>query len=182
MSARWQDGRRAGVKLAAGSIASLMLLTSVTASAQSGKATAKAKLIARGQYLVTIMDCGGCHTGGALAGKPDPNRRLAGSEIGFEIPGIGVVYPKNLSPDPDTGLGKWTDPEIVRAIRGGQGRDGQPLAPIMPWPSYSILSDADVQAIVAYLRSVPPVRFEAPRNAKPGEKATAPYLSVVAPK
>ena len=149
------------------------------ASAQPG--TADPRLVARGQYLVTIMDCGGCHTPGALAGRPDSSRRLAGSDIGFAIPDVGVVYPKNLTPDAETGLDTWTDAEIVRAIRQGQSRDGRPLIPVMPWPSYVILDDADAQAIVAYLRSLSPVRFQVPLNVKAGEKPTAPYLTVVTP-
>ncbi len=93
----------------------------------------------RGQYLVRITDCGGCHTPGALAGKPDASRQLAGSDIGFGGP-WGVAYPRNLTPDKETGLGAWTDAEIIRALRQGQSRDGRPLAPIMPWPSYAALA------------------------------------------
>jgi mono/diheme cytochrome c family protein len=145
-------------------------------------APAQTDLQARGRYLTTIMDCGGCHTPGALAGNPDGQRLLAGSNIGFELPGLGVVYPRNLTPDPETGLGRWTDAEILRALRQGQGRDGRALAPIMPWPAYGILTDDDARAIVAFLRSVPPVRFEVPPYAKTGEKPTAPYLTVVQPR
>ena len=64
-------------------------------------------LLARGDYLVHIMDCSGCHTYGALAGPPDMTRFLGGSDTGFEIPGLGVFYPPNLTPDPATGLGRW---------------------------------------------------------------------------
>jgi len=62
-------------------------------------AQASAQTMSRGEYLVTIMHCGGCHTPGALAGKPDFSRKLAGSSIGFGIPGVGVVYPPNLTSD-----------------------------------------------------------------------------------
>ena len=71
----------------------------------------------RGAYLAKIMDCGGCHTPGALAGKPDEARSLAGSDIGFGIPGLGVFYPPNLTGDAATGLGKWSAAEIVTAGR-----------------------------------------------------------------
>ncbi|HEY3068457.1 MAG TPA: cytochrome c [Methylomirabilota bacterium] len=138
-------------------------------------------LVARGQYLATIMDCAGCHTPGALRGKPDANRALAGSDVGFGTP-AGVVYPTNLTPDPDTGLGRWTEAEIVRAIRQGESRDGRVLVPVMPWPSYSVLRADDVRALVAFLRSVPPVRHATPRNAKPGETPSAPYLTIVTPR
>jgi mono/diheme cytochrome c family protein len=149
--------------------------------AGAGARAADEDLVTRGQYLVTIMDCTGCHTPGALVGKPDADRRLAGSSIGFGFPG-GVVYPPNLTPDRETGLGAWTDAEIERAVRRGQSRDGRPLVPIMPWPSYAVLSDADARAVVTYLRSLRPIRHAVPRPVKPGEKAVAPYLTVVEPR
>lgn len=138
-------------------------------------------LFRRGQYLATIMDCAGCHTPGALAGQPDTTRRLGGSQIGFGYPG-GVVYPANLTPDPETGIGRWSDEEVGRAIRQGRSRDGRPLVPIMPWPSYSVLTDRDVAALVAYLRTLPAVRQAVPRAVGPGGKATTPVLTVVEPR
>jgi mono/diheme cytochrome c family protein len=156
----------------------LVLATACGASAQPR--AAGAALVARGRYLVTIMDCAGCHTPGALAGQPDASRRLAGSDVGFGGPD-GVVYPRNLTPDRETGLGGWSDAEIIRAIRQGRSRDGRPLAPVMPWPSYAALTPEDTKAVVAYLRSIPPVRFAVPANVKSGERVTAPYLSVVSP-
>lgn len=156
-----------------GGLAWLLLLPSVGS-------TQTADLVERGRYLVTIMDCGGCHTTGALVGKPDPSRHLAGSDIGFGFPG-GVVYPPNLTPDPDTGLGKWTEEQLIQAVRRGLRPDGRVLVPIMPWPAFAMLTDADARAVAAYLRSLPPVRFQAPRNAGPGEKPPAPYMTVVSP-
>jgi mono/diheme cytochrome c family protein len=141
----------------------------------------RARLVARGKYLVAIMDCGGCHTPGALAGKPEMNRYLGGSDIGFGLPGAGVVYPKNLTPDPETGLGRWAADDIVRALRQGRSKDGRTLIPIMPWPAYAALTDADARAIVAYLKSVPAIRHQVPPDAKEGEKAPAPYLGVIMP-
>jgi hypothetical protein len=70
-----------------------------------------AQELKRGQYLVTIMDCSGCHTPGVFQGNPDTQRPLAGSEVGFKIPGLGYFYPPNLTPDPETGLGKWSNAE-----------------------------------------------------------------------
>lgn len=138
--------------------------------------------VARGKYLATIMDCTGCHTGGALIGQPDPKRYLAGSDIGFGIPGLGVFYPPNLTPDRDTGLGAWSADEIVAAVRKGERPDGRMLAPVMPWPSYAALTDADARALVAYLRTLPAVRFQAPAPVGPDEPAPGPYLSLVVPK
>jgi mono/diheme cytochrome c family protein len=126
-------------------------------------------LIERGEYLASIMDCTGCHTAGALAGAPDPERYLAGSDIGFQIPGLGVFYPPNLTPDAETGLGKWSEDEIMLAVRGGLRPDGRELVPIMPWPSYSALTDEDAQALVAYLKSLPPMKFQSPGPFGDGE-------------
>jgi mono/diheme cytochrome c family protein len=136
---------------------------------------------ARGEYLSRIMDCGGCHTGGALAGQPDPRLALAGSQIGFGIPDLGVFYPPNLTPDRETGLGDWSEADIVRAVRTGVRPDGRVLAPVMPWHAYSALSDADARALARYLRALPPVRNATPRMAGAGETPPAPYLTVVVP-
>jgi mono/diheme cytochrome c family protein len=127
------------------------------------------------------MDCTGCHTPGSLVGKPDGTRFLGGSDVGFGLPGLGVVYPPNLTPDPETGLGRWSAEEIVRAVRQGKGRDGRDLVPVMPWTSYAALTDADAQALAAYLRSVPAVRHQVPARVKEGEKPATPYLTVVVP-
>lgn len=162
--------------------ASLVALHEAQVSSAQTASRASAAQVARGQYLVAIMDCGGCHTGGALLGKPDPARVLAGSEVGFEVPGVGVVYPPNLTPDRETGLGRWTDAEIVRAFREGQSRDGRGLVPVMPWPSLAVLNEADTKAVVAYLRSIPAVKFAAPKNSKMGETPPAPYQAIVQPK
>jgi mono/diheme cytochrome c family protein len=138
-------------------------------------------ILKRGEYLAHIMDCAGCHTTGALAGKPDASMHLAGSTIGFEIPGLAIIYPPNLTPDAETGLGRWSDEDIVKAIRFGLRPDGRQLIPVMPYPSYSALTDGDAAALVAYLKSIKPVAHAAPKFTKAGESAPAPYLSVVMP-
>src|SRR5215470_17803835 len=73
--------------------------------------------VKRGEYLVHVISCGDCHTPGSLAGKPDMARYLGGCSIGFQIPGLGVFYAPNLTPDPETGLGKWSEADIVTALR-----------------------------------------------------------------
>jgi mono/diheme cytochrome c family protein len=144
-------------------------------------------LIERGRYLVSIMDCTGCHTPGALAGQPQHGKFLGGSDIGFAMPpppgssSGGVVYPPNLTPNSDLGLGRWSDEEILAAVRDGRGRGNRPLVPIMPWPSYANLNDDDARALVAFLRSIPPVRHQVPAAVAPGTDATAPYLTMVVP-
>ncbi|KRE00277.1 cytochrome C [Bosea sp. Root381] len=147
----------------------------------TAQAPADAAKLKRGEYLVTIMDCTGCHTPGKLLGKPDHGRLLAGSEVGFGIPGLGTFYPPNLTPDRETGLGGWSEADIVKAVRTGVRPDGRVLAPIMPYDNYGRLTDADAAALATYLKSLKPVRNAAPRLVGPTEKPTAPYLSVVMP-
>ena len=135
----------------------------------------------RGRYLAQIMDCGGCHTLGALAGRPDPERYLAGGDVGFEIPGLGIFYPPNLTGDADTGLGSWSADEIVAAVRLGARPDGRQLAPVMPYHAYGALTDEDATALASFIKSLPPVRNQVPGPVGPGESAPAPYLSVRMP-
>ena len=136
----------------------------------------------RGAYLARIMDCGGCHTPGALTGSPDEARAFAGSTIGFAIPELGVFYPPNLTSDRETGLGKWSEAEIIAAIRTGVRPDGRMLAPAMPWRAYAALHDEDARALAAYLKRLPPVSNAVPPMAGPTETPKAPYLAVVVPK
>jgi mono/diheme cytochrome c family protein len=119
--------------------------------------------IERGKYLVTIGSCNDCHTPGYFLGKPDFSRTLGGSDVGFGLPGLGTFVGRNLTSDRETGLGAWTDDQIVSAFTAGIRPDGRKLAPIMPWQNLSHLDREDALAIVAYLRSLPPVK-----NAIPG--------------
>jgi mono/diheme cytochrome c family protein len=135
--------------------------------------------IDRGHYLVTIAGCSDCHTPGAMQGKPDLGRFLAGSEVGFDIPGLGVFVGSNLTPDPETGLGKWSDDEIVAAVTTGLRPDGRRLAPAMPWQGLSKLTTTDARAIVAYLRSLPPVRNAASGPFGPSETPTTLVLTLM---
>lgn len=137
--------------------------------------------VARGEYLARIMDCSGCHTYGAIAGQPDMTRHLAGSDIGFELPGLGVFYPPNLTPDEATGLGAWSADEIVTTVRTGVRPDGRELAPVMPWHAYAALTDKDAAALAAYLKSLPPYSFQVPGPFGPSETPTAPFLRVMVP-
>ena len=137
--------------------------------------------IARGKYLVTIASCHDCHTPGYFLGKPDMGRFLGGSEVGFEVPGLGVFHGPNLTPDKGTGLGNWTDAEIVAAIQKGQRPDGRMLAPTMPSPAFANLTKQDVDAIVAFLRSLPPVANKVPGPFGPTEAPTSFVMKVVPP-
>jgi mono/diheme cytochrome c family protein len=116
----------------------------------------------RGKYLVAIAGCGDCHTPGNFLGHPDMAKFLGGSDVGFAVPHLGVFVGPNLTPDRETGLGSWTEREIVTAITTGKRPDGRMLAPVMPWRDFASLTPPDAQAIAAYLKSLPPVSHKVP--------------------
>ena len=138
-------------------------------------------VVARGKYLVNFGSCNDCHTPGYFLGKPDMGRQLGGSEVGFEIPGSGVFYGRNLTPDKETGLGEWTDAQVIAALQTGVRPDGRVLAPIMPWRAFAGLTRADATAIVAYLRSLPPVSNKVPGPFGPSETPTSFVMRIVPP-
>jgi mono/diheme cytochrome c family protein len=120
-------------------------------------------LLERGTYLVQgIAACGNCHTTQGPDG-PIPGMELAGMPDFFEVPEMKIHTP-NITSDPETGIGNWTDEQIIAAIREGRRPDGSMLGPFMPFEMYRGISDTDVRAIVAYLRQVPPVHHEVPRS------------------
>jgi mono/diheme cytochrome c family protein len=135
--------------------------------------------IARGKYLVQFGGCIDCHTPGYFFGKPDMPRALAGSEVGFEIPGLGVFYGPNLTSDKATGLGNWSKQQIVTALQKGTRPDGRELAPIMPWRAFANLTKSDANAIAAYLKRLPPLSNKVPGPFGPNEKPTSFVMKVV---
>ncbi len=135
--------------------------------------------VKRGQYLVTIAGCNDCHTPGSFLGKRDVSRTLGGSEVGFSIPGMGVFVGPNLTPDKETGLGKWTNEEIATAIRTGKRPDGRMLAPIMPYNDFAHMTKEDTMAIVAYLRSLPSISNKVPGPFGPSEQPTTFVMTVL---
>jgi mono/diheme cytochrome c family protein len=158
-----------------------LLATVLTAFSVLNSPVSAQDALKRGEYLATIMDCNGCHTPGTFLGKPDMERYLGGSEVGFQVPGVGVFWPPNLTPDPETGLGQWSEADILKAVRTGVRPDGRQLAPVMPYHNYGKLSDADAQALAGYLKSLKPVKNRVPGPTGPTEKPTGPYLTVVLP-
>jgi mono/diheme cytochrome c family protein len=119
--------------------------------ARAGAATAAPpsnELVARGAYLVRAGDCIGCHT--VRGGVPYAGGR------GIETP-FGTVYAPNLTPDPETGLGRWSADDFWRALHNGRSRDGRLLYPAFPYPNYTRVTRADADAMHAYLHSLPPV-------------------------
>jgi mono/diheme cytochrome c family protein len=133
----------------------------------------------RGKYLVTLGSCTDCHTPGYFFGKPDMARYLGGSEVGFEIPGLGVFHGPNLTPDNETGIGNWTVAQIVTAIQAGKRPDGRELAPIMPWRAFANMTKDDATAIAVFLKSIPSVKNKVPGPFGPNDKATQFVMKVV---
>ncbi len=124
--------------------------------------------IARGEYLFTIAaDCDGCHSQRDITKFSAPvvtSGRGRGWQFPKELGLPGDVVAPNITPDVETGIGAWTDGEKIRAIREGVSRDGRPLFPMMPYQAMAKMSDADVQALVAYMNTLPAVRNPLPRT------------------
>ncbi len=116
---------------------------------------ASADPLTRGKYLTEAADCEACHT--LKGGTP-----FAGGRA-FKLP-FGTLYTPNITPDPDTGIGKWSDADFLRAVHKGIAPDGSRLYPAFPYASYTMLTDQDVLAMKAYLFSLKPVKQETPPN------------------
>ena len=110
-----------------------------------------ADVVKRGEYLARAADCFACHT-------VSRDRLFAGG-LALPLP-FGTLYSTNITPDKDTGIGDYTDQDFLNAVQRGIRRDGARLYPAMPFPSYTLMTDADVLAIKAYLFSVPAVHAE----------------------
>jgi mono/diheme cytochrome c family protein len=123
--------------------------------------------LARGEYLAHITACMECHAPHQWTAHDapiPPNMIAAGQDMAM-LKGLpGRVIAPNISPDPQTGAGNWTDDQMARAIREGIGHDGRALFPIMPYQDFRALSDEDLASIIVYLRSLPPVRQQQPRT------------------
>lgn len=177
--------RMASTTLAAIALAALAPVTSQAA-------TAGADELARGGYLVNGFGCGDCHTPlkeGAKGPEPDLARGLSGHPQGMALPPApkaqgpwlwggaatntafhgpwGVSYAANLTPDARTGIGSWTAEQFIAAMKTGRHVGaGRPIAPPMPWRALGTLTEADLRAMFAYLKSRPAVP-----NAVPEPKA-----------
>ncbi len=174
----------------------VVLLAGSSAAAPKGGAQVR-----RGEYLVTTSGCNDCHTPwkmGPNGPENDRTRLLSGhpQDLAITEPPApaagpwpvsttgtftawsgpwGVSFAINLTPDPETGLGKWTAQNFVEAMRTGRhmGR-GRPILPPMPWPNVAKMTDADLQAMFAYLRSIPPIPNRVPDPLPPGPGAASP--------
>jgi len=148
------------------------------------QAASKAALVKRGSYLVnTIMTCGNCHTPPGPKG-PIMAKAFSGG-LSWDEPPFKVTAP-NITQDKDTGIGKWSDADIKKLLRTGVRPDGTPIASVMPTGFYGIITERDMNAIVAYLRTLKPIknqvpapvyRFAAPRQIFPG--AEKPYTEAM---
>lgn len=178
-------------------IVALSTLAALAAAAETPRKP-DSKQVARGKYLVTIGGCNDCHTpmkktpeGAAwemdrmLSGHPEtvpmpeapastePWGLAFGSTMTAFSGPWGTSFARNLTPDPETGLGAWTEKDFLATIRNGRhlGR-GRPLLPPMPWFNYREATDEDLKAIFAYLRTVPAVKNRVP-DPRPPARPTA---------
>jgi hypothetical protein len=152
--------------------------------------------VERGAHLVRTMGCNDCHTpwtAGPRGPEPDMSRALTGHPADVVMPAApvlppgpwawvgaatntafagpwGVSFAANLTPDPDTGLGKWTESMFIQTMKTGRHEGkGRPLLPPMPFPMIASLNDEDIRALFAYLQSLPPVRNRVPQPVDPPE-------------
>jgi hypothetical protein len=173
----------------------LLLAAKAQQAGSPAKAARTTNAIQRGEYLVRLGGCNHCHTpwvlneavnmpvpdmARMLSGHPaDAPTGTAGSQdaavIGptftsFKMP-FGVVYSANLTPDLETGLGSWSTAMFIKAMRTGKhfGGNGRAILPPMPWMNLAGLTEQDLKAIFAYLRSIPAIRNPVPDHKVPPE-------------
>jgi mono/diheme cytochrome c family protein len=127
----------------------LLVASPVLAQTQDGDA------VTRGRYLAQAGDCVACHTTAA-------NQPYAGGRA-FKLP-FGTIYSRNITPDPETGIGSWSDDDFLRAMQHGVAKDGEHLYPAFPYTAYTKLSVQDTLAIKAYLFSLKPVHAKTPED------------------
>jgi len=171
------------------------LVTAVSTSS-AGETPTTAERVQRGGYLVTAMGCNDCHTPWKLGPKgpePDMSRALSGHPADFVMPPApkhdgpwtwsgavtntafagpwGVSFTANLTPDVETGLGRWTADTFIAALRTGRHEGkGRPILPPMPYRMIRTLTDEDLSSIFAYLQSLPPIRNRVPAPVDPDEQ------------
>jgi mono/diheme cytochrome c family protein len=120
-----------------------------------------------GHYLMRIAACGDCHSLTEKGPRPEGDPlAFAGSEVPFEDPGLGKIYASNISGDPETGLGRYSADQIKQALRNGTRLDGRKLAPPMSIliPHLSGMSEADIDALVAYMKYLPAAKRKQPER------------------
>jgi mono/diheme cytochrome c family protein len=113
--------------------------------------SAAADPVSPGAYLTNAAGCEDCHTDREHGGQPYAGGRALATPF-------GTFYSPNITPDPETGIGRWSDEQFLRALRDGVRPDGANYFPVFPYPSFTKITDADMRAIKAYLFSLPAVR------------------------
>ena len=154
----------------------VVCVTLLAATAFAHAADSKAALIKRGNYLVnTVLTCGNCHTPKGPKGADIMAKAFSGG-LRFDEPPFDVTA-ANITPDKETGIGKWSDADIKKLLRTGIRPDGVHIAAVMPTGFYDIMTERDLNSIVAYLRTLKPIKnkvpdpiykFPAPRTEVPG--------------
>lgn len=189
------DGKAVVIGLAA---AATMTIAATAVQARQGRESQPSgqAAAARGQYLVEAAGCHDCHTPkkmGPNGPEPDMSRALSGQPGDAAVPPPpklppgpwiamttgdmtawsgpwGVSYAANLTPDPTTGLGAWTETMFISAIRNGKHMGtGRPLLPPMPWQAVRNMTDADLTALFAYLRTLKPIKNVVPPPTPPAQ-------------
>ena len=126
----------------------LALAWTLGAVAPAGAQAPNAAELAHGKYIFGATGGCGCHT--------QPKQPVNSGGRKYEGP-FGTVYSSNITPDPKTGIGSWTDAEIITAIRVGRRPNGERLLPVHPYTVFNGMAEGDLKAVTAYLRSLPPV-------------------------
>ena len=140
-----------------------VLLLMIAASDAAAQPTREQ--IARGKYVFGAAAGCGCHTA--------PKQPLNAGGRKYDGP-FGTVYSSNITPDPTTGIGKWTDEQIITATRSGRRPNGERLIPVHPYTVFNGMAEQDLKDVVVYLRSVPPVN-----RATPAKKISVPMFESV---
>ena len=175
---------------------SLLILSQFNCSGrEENKQMTQQELIARGKYLVTTGGCDDCHTPKIYTANgpvPDTTRHLSGFQQREKLPALdvkyvtpgnwvatesnfsawvgpwGISYASNLTPDNATGIGALTEEMFIKALREGKYMGvGRPLLPPMPWPTIGQMTDQDLKAIYAYLKTIKPIHNEVPQPTPP---------------
>jgi mono/diheme cytochrome c family protein len=175
----------------------LLAFPFVSSSATAAKKTVAMSAAQRGKYLTIIGGCNDCHTPKNFSEKgmePDMTRELSGHPADSKLPDLpagllgpgkwgtmttdltawygpwGVSFTKNLTPDLETGLGSWTEEMFIKALRTGKhmgAPEGREILPPMPWQMYAQMTDEDLKAVWAYLRTLKPIKNAVPEPIPP---------------
>jgi len=152
------------------------LCSAVIAAAQTD-----GELLQRGRYIATAIQGCACHTRERSDSTKEKEWYLAGApeqpptvglfpNAGWTNPRWKKLYARNITPDPETGIGKWTEADFIRALKTGLTPDGRILDPFMPWGAFQGLTDTDLKALWAYLRTIEPIKNKVPDSIRAERK------------